>query len=98
MKIIEGGVGVITTFGFAPKRACEACVFGRGEHAVWCQQPARDAATESLRDPLWREVSRVKPTRLDMLCGSPIPREAFEEADRMLISLGREPVNRRSGA
>jgi hypothetical protein len=28
----------ITSRPFAPKMACERCVFGRGEHAEWCDR------------------------------------------------------------
>ena len=47
-----------------PARCCEACAFGRGEHALWCPQASVKTETEMRR--LWLEFIAnlaVKPRR-----------------------------------
>lgn len=47
MQYLNGGAFSVGVYRPDPEYCCEACVFGRGEHAIWCRAQCACRAAET---------------------------------------------------
>ena len=50
----------ITSRPYRPEQCCEACVFGRGEHAEWCEKSVGHCERCCTKEQLWRRRNWLK--------------------------------------